>query len=179
MIKFNPIKTTDPSYPFVENLLHESFPVEERRDDEMQRYNTDSNPLFTAYLITDDAENVGLITLWKLTGFLYVEHLATSPSVRNKGYGKMIMQALLSNFPDSIIVLEVELPEDEMAVRRIGFYRRNGFHLWDNVPYLQPSYGEGREPVPLCLMTAGDITFDGENDEKIRRIKREVYGVAE
>ena len=37
-------------------------------------------------------------------------------------------------------------PEDEMAVRRIGFYRRNGFHLWDNVPYLQPSYGEGREP---------------------------------
>ena len=116
MIKFNPVKTTDVSYAFVENLLHESFPEEERRDDDMQRYNTDNNPLFTAYLITDDAENIGLITLWKLSGFLYVEHLATSPSVRNKGYGKMIMQALLHDFSDYTIVLEVELPEDdEMA----------------------------------------------------------------
>jgi ribosomal protein S18 acetylase RimI-like enzyme len=107
MIKFNPVKTTDTSYAFVENLLHESFPEEERRDDDMQRYNTDNNPLFTTYLITDDAEYIGLITLWKLSGFLYVEHLATSPSVRNKGYGKMIMQALLKIFPDSKIVLEV------------------------------------------------------------------------
>ena len=40
MIKFNPVKTTDVSYAFVENLLHESFPEEERRDDDMQRYNT-------------------------------------------------------------------------------------------------------------------------------------------
>lgn len=174
MIKFNPIKTTDPSYPFVENLLHESFPVEERRDDEMQRYNTDSNPLFTAYLITDDAENVGLITLWKLTGFLYVEHLATSPSVRNKGYGKMIMQALLSNFPDSIIVLEVELPEDELSKRRIGFYERNGFTLSER-PYVQPPYRKSGSPIPMFIMYSGTDSIDEMFDTIISEIHKNVY----
>ena len=170
MIKFNPVKTTDVSYAFVENLLHESFPEEERRDDDMQRYNTDNNPLFTAYLITDDAENIGLITLWKLSGFLYVEHLATSPSVRNKGYGKMIMQALLHDFSDYTIVLEVELPEDDLSKRRIGFYERNGFKLCHK-PYMQPPYRSGGTPIPMHVMYSGDRPIDDIFD----KIKSEIY----
>ena len=124
MIKFNPVKTTDTSYAFVENLLHESFPEEERRDDDMQRYNTDNNPLFTAYLITDDAENIGLITLWKLSGFLYVEHLATSPGVRNKGYGKMIMRFPKMSLVSVVLVFMKEtvllFVKSHTCSRRIG-----------------------------------------------------------
>lgn len=174
MIKFNPVKTTDVSYAFVENLLHESFPEEERRDDDMQRYNTDNNPLFTAYLITDDAENIGLITLWKLSGFLYVEHLATSPSVRNKGYGKMIMQALLHDFSDYTIVLEVELPEDDLSKRRIGFYERNGFKLCHK-PYMQPPYRSGGTPIPMHVMYSGDRPIDDIFDKIKSEIYRNVY----
>lgn len=37
MLKLTPIKTTDSVYPFVEQLLHDSFPLAERRDDEAQR----------------------------------------------------------------------------------------------------------------------------------------------
>ena len=172
MIKFNPVKTTYVSYAFVENLLHESFPEEERRDDDMQRYNTDNNPLFTAYLITDDT--IGLITLWKLSGFLYVEHLATSPSVRNKGYGKMIMQALLNNFPDSKIVLEVELPEDELSKRRIGFYERNGFTLCEK-PYMQPPYRKSGSPIPMYIMFSGTDSIDGMFDTITSEIYKNVY----
>lgn len=174
MIKFNPVKTTDTSYAFVENLLHESFPEEERRDDDMQRYNTDNNALFTAYLITDDAENIGLITLWKLSGFLYVEHLATSPSVRNKGYGKMIMQALLDNFPNSIIVLEVELPEDELSKRRIGFYERCGLKLCKK-PYMQPSYRKVGSPIPMYIMFSGIESIDDKFDNIVSEIYSKVY----
>lgn len=174
MIEFNPINTTDLSYPFVENLLHESFPEEERRDDEMQRHNTDNNPLFTAYLITDDTENIGLITLWKLSGFLYVEHLATSPGVRNKGYGKMIMQALLSNFPDSKIVLEVELPEDELSKRRVGFYERNGFTLCDK-PYVQPPYRKTGSPIPMYIMYSGTESIDEMFETITSEIHKNVY----
>lgn len=174
MIKFNPVKTTDTSYAFVENLLHESFPEEERRDDDMQRYNTDNNPLFTTYLITDDAEYIGLITLWRLSGFLYVEHLATSPSVRNKGYGKMIMQALLNNFPDSKIVLEVELPEDEFSKRRIGFYERNGFVLCRK-SYMQPPYRKSGSPIPMHIMFSGADSIDGMFDTITSEIYKNVY----
>lgn len=174
MIKFNPVRTSDRVYTFVENLLHESFPVEERRDDDMQRYNTDNNPLFTVYLINDDDINVGLITLWKLDNFLYVEHLATSPNVRNKGYGKMIMQALLDNFPNSIIVLEVELPEDELSKRRIGFYERCGFTLCKN-SYMQPSYRKVGSPIPMYIMFSGIESIDDKFDNIVSEIYSKVY----
>lgn len=107
MLQFTPLQTTDKDYSFVENLLHESFPEAERRDDVAQRDNVDNCTAFTCYLISDDELLVGLITVWKFAGFSYVEHLATSPSVRNKGYGRKIMEVLQQQFP-GVIILEVE-----------------------------------------------------------------------
>lgn len=170
MIRFIPVQTTDPGYRFVEDLLHESFPDDERRDDEMQRYNTDHNPLFTSYLITDEDVKIGLITLWKLNGFCYVEHLATSPDVRNKGYGKSIIETLLNDFHPSIIVLEVELPENELSRRRIRFYERNGFSLCRK-SYLQPPYRKSSMSIPMYIMYSGTESIDNMFDE----IKSEIY----
>lgn len=120
MLQFTPLQTTDKDYSFVENLLHESFPEAERRDDVAQRDNVDNCAAFTCYLISDDELLVGLITVWRFAGFSYVEHLATSPSVRNKGYGRKIMEVLQQQFP-GVIILEVEKPVDEWSRRRIGF----------------------------------------------------------
>lgn len=174
MIKFKRVTTADSAYAFIEELMHESFPVDERRDDDAQRYNTDHNQSFTAYLITDGEINIGLITLWKLDGFYYVEHLATSPQVRNKGYGKMIMQALLHDFSDYTIVLEVELPEDDLSKRRIGFYERNGFKLCQK-PYMQPPYRSGGTPIPMRVMYSGDKSIDDIFDKIMSDIYRNVY----
>lgn len=176
MIKFIPIKTSDSRYGFVENLLHESFPAEERRDDEMQRHYTDHNPSFTAYLIMDDELYVGIITIWKLNGFHYIEHLATSPDVRNKGYGKMIMQTLLEDFKDARIILEVERPEDELSKRRIGFYERNGFKLCLK-PYMQPPYRSNGTPIPMYVMFSGGETIDDDFDKIKSEIYSKVYSV--
>ena len=46
----------------------------------------------------------------------------------------------------------MEPPETELTRRRIGFYERNGFVLND-YDYVQPSLGEGKDPVPLRIMT--------------------------
>ncbi len=99
MLTFTKIQTNHKHYDFVEELLHQSFPLNERRDDDCQRFNTDNNPLFHCYLITENVDEkeeslIGLITVWELNGFRYVEHLATSPAIRNKGYGKLTMEAL-------------------------------------------------------------------------------------
>lgn len=134
MLQFTPLQTTDKDYSFVENLLHESFPEAERRDDVAQRDNVDNCATFTCYLISDDELLVGLITVWKFAGFSYVEHLATSPSVRNKGYGRKIMEVLQQQFP-GVIILEVEKPVDEWSRRRIGFYQRCGFCLCEKSMY--------------------------------------------
>ena len=125
MLQFTPLQTTDKDYSFVENLLHESFPEAERRDDVGQRDNVDNCADFTCYLISDDELLVGLITVWKFAGFSYVEHLATSPSVRNKGYGRKIMEVLQQQFP-GVIILEVEKPVDDwfLSAVRIQFMRK-------------------------------------------------------
>lgn len=172
MIKFVPLTANDGRYGFVEKLLHESFPEGERREDERQRYNVDKNPLFTTYLIRDEVidTNIGVITVWSLDGFYYVEHLATSPAVRNKGYGNKIISSLLDRYRGSVIILEVELPEDEMSRRRIGFYERNGFKL-SKKDYLQPPYRSGSYSIPMNLMFSGCDSIDDSFD----KIKTEIY----
>lgn len=175
MLKLTPIKTTDSVYSFVEQLLHDSFPLAERRDDEAQRDNTDHNPRFTCYFISDDELPVGLITAWNLDGFYYLEHLATTPLIRNRGYGKQIIQQIKDLLP-GVIVLEVEHPEDEMSRRRIGFYQRCGFQLCEK-EYIQPPYREGGEEVPLFLMYSGTDSIDDAFDTICQRIYKEVYGV--
>lgn len=178
MLTLTSIQTTHRHYPFVENLLHQSFPLNERRDDDAQRYNTDHNPHFNCYLITENREEtpVGIITVWELEGFRYVEHLATSPDLRNRGYGKHIMEQLKNLFP-GIIILEVERPEEEMSRRRIEFYKRCGFSLCEQ-DYIQPSYRkEGGEGVPLYLMYAGTDNIDSSFSAIRKEIYREVYGV--
>lgn len=175
MLQFIPLHTADQAYAFVENLWHESFPESERREDEPQRYNVDHNNAFTCYLIAEDTLQIGFITVWTLEGFSYVEHLATSPSVRNKGYGRKIMEVLQQQFP-GVIILEVEKPVDEWSRRRIGFYQRCGFSLCEK-EYVQPSYRKGGETLPMFLMYAGTETIDKEFESIRNEIYRRVYGV--
>ena len=54
---------------------------------------------------------------------------------RNGGIGAEAMKQFLA-FCGTPVVLEVEMPADEMSKRRIGFYERLGFKL-DNHVYHQ------------------------------------------
>ena len=49
-------------------------------------------------------------------------------------------------------LLEVELPEDALTRRRIGFYERHGL-VFNSYPYLQPPMRKGQGVLPLRLMT--------------------------
>lgn len=183
MIKFTKLTTNHPGYLFVEELMHASFPESERRDDILQRRNTDFNSKFSTYLITEDNNStedvsktetyIGFITLWNLDGFTYAENLATSPKVRNKGYGAKIIEALL-NMVEGTIVLEVELPEDELSKRRIGFYKRCGFELC-NKPYMQPPYRKDGESIPMHIMYTGKDNIDNEFNSIVKDIYLNVY----
>lgn len=178
MIRFNKINTTDKDYLFVENLLQASFPEVERRDNANQREYTDNNPLFSPYIITDDERpgvNIGLITLWSLGDICYVEHLATSPEVRNNGYGAKIMDALKREI-NKTIVLEVEKPEEEMSIRRIKFYERCGFKLCYK-DYIQPAYRKGGETIPLYIMFYGTESIDNDFENIKSEIYKNVYNV--
>ncbi|MBE6274506.1 MAG: GNAT family N-acetyltransferase [Bacteroides sp.] len=175
MIKLQEIKTTHEHYPFMENLLQTAFPLQERRDSEQQRHNTDENPLFHNALITDDDTPVGLLTYWTFPSFVYIEHFAIDSRLRNGGYGSKALEAFKQRVA-APIVLEAEEPTDELTRRRISFYQRQGF-IMQEIPYLQPPYRPGDEWFPLKLMVHGAVQMEQEYSLIRDTIYREVYQV--
>ena len=135
-----------------------SFPPEEKRPYQQHVKLMQENDAYHFYAAMDGQILIGIVIMWKMQGFIYLDYLATLPGSRNKGYGKMIVEQLKQGCNESIII-EVELPEDDLSNRRIGFYTRLGFHLLD-FPYYMPKYDNPKEKFPMLLMSFPDI-IDG------------------
>lgn len=159
---------TESEFDRVFALMEESFPSDERRPYEEQKALL-SRPEYRIEVWEEDGCICGFAAVWELDGFLFLEHLAVNPKDRNCGIGAKILQELLAKemLP---LCLEVELPETELAARRIGFYERNGL-CYNEYDYTQPPISKGKEPVPLRIMTSGGTVTE---DEFIR-IKQFLY----
>ncbi len=147
--------TATEEYRFTEQLLTAAFPPEEYRDFEELRALTQSDPRFRNHAILDRGEPVGVLSYWDFGRFHYVEHLRSRLHTP--------------------VVLEVERPDSELAARRIAFYRRNGFTLWES-DYVQPPYRPGGDAVPMRLMVCGALCEADDFASVKETIHREVYG---
>lgn len=155
-------------------LMEQSFPRDELRCCEMQRQLLDE-PAYHPYIVHGEGgEVIALLTVWDLDRVAFIEHFAVSPTLRGRGLGSILLGEVAQRYAKPIC-LEVERPETEMARRRIGFYRRNGFYL-NEYDYEQPAYGDDRAPVPLYIMTTGGEidrpTFEGIREELYREVYR-------
>lgn len=168
------IKQLDRSYfEKVYQIMEEAFPLSERRVKEEQLALFDL-PCYEMYGWFIDGELSAFLAAWNLGSICFGEHLATSRDKRNLGLGKQLLQAYeaMSAVP---IVLEVELPETELAKRRIQFYERLGFHLYPNLPYLQPSFHKDLSPLPLHLMMNGPVISYDQLLDIAKLIYKEIY----
>ena len=157
-------------------LYTDAFPEDERRNDEDFLNILDSDDRFYCYAVSDKEGFVGLITFWKLSDFYYCEHFAIAPGSRNGGVGgKVLQQVFKEGFAP--LLCEVEPPDDETALRRIGFYQRYGFVLHEDFDYLQPPYNAGKKSLPMQLMTFGFP--EGKVKEVVNELKEVVYGFFE
>ncbi len=175
MITFRRIRTPDETlYRFMEDLLVASFPIDEYRELPAFREYTDQKEHFYNTVILDENVPVGFITYWDLNDFFYVEHFAIDPERRNGGYGKQVLEWLQQTL-NKPIVLEVEPPTEEIAGRRIAFYERHHFILWEHA-YVQPPYRTGSKEIPMYLMVYGLLS--PKKFPAVRSaIYQEVYGV--
>lgn len=150
MLSLKRIKETNSSeYDFIENLLTTSFPPDEYRNLHEQRDNTQHKECFHLMIVQDDNIPIGFISYWNFKDFCFVEHLATHPAMRNKGYGSMIMKKLQQI--KETIILETELPTDELTRRRIKFYNRLNFEIFTQ-EYIQPAYKRESKELHMHLM---------------------------
>ena len=156
-------------------IMELSFPEDEHRTYEEQKELL-NNSLYQIYILPDESgENIkAFVAVWEFDEMVYIEHLAVNPEFRNGGLGAMILQELISR-SDKQICLEVEPPKETMAIRRIGFYERNGFFL-NEYDYMQPAISKGRKPIPLLIMTSGRKISKEEFDRIRIVLYTKVYG---
>lgn len=161
---------------FVENLYLESFPLSERRAEKVMFDLHENNPKFEIDILIENDKYVGFFTYWKLGDFVFAEHFAVSPQARNMGYGYSSMKQFIEMLDGTPIILEVELPTTILSERRIGFYQRIGFKLWEEIQYQQPAYDQERgAAIPMKLMTYGDLDLDKDMGKVKQTLYSEVY----
>lgn len=168
------VRSTDgDDFSFALSLLITAFPRDEYRDPEVWAALTCKSEVFSNNLILHGNERVGLLTLWKFAPFVYVEHFAIDASLRGQGLGHHVMEKLLNDAKQPL-VLEVEMPETEMASRRIAFYERCGLKLL-TYPYVQPPYRAGGQALPMRVMCT-QVLSQSEFEHVRQTLYDKVYG---
>ena len=153
----------------VYDIMEKSFPEDEYRSYDEQKM-LFSKSEYDIYVVDgDDSTLKAFVAVWGFDDFAFIEHLAVNPACRNAGIVASILAAVKEK-TGKRICLEVELPENDIARRRIGFYTRNGFSL-NEYNYIQPPMSAGKNPVPLFIMTT-----DGAVEERrFEYIKDKLY----
>lgn len=143
-------KTSITDFDGVYDIMQSSFPSDEYRprDEQLKLF---KNPNYSVYSVYNDDSIVAFAAIWTFSEFTYIEHLAVDPNCRNGGMGSKILREITKNSPKRIC-LEVEPPQNDIARRRIDFYKRNGFFL-NSYPYIQPPISMGKQALPLLIMT--------------------------
>ena len=138
----------------VYRIMEQSFPADERRKKEGQQKLLDE----------EKYELLGVRNEGGLLAFL-----AVSEKARNSGIGGKMLEELARQKAGKV-VLEVELPEDSLKKRRIGFYERHGF-TFNEYPYIQPPMGEDRHEIPLRIMSAPEPL----SEDEFQSVRTELY----
>ena len=160
-------RINETNFPEIYRIMQASFSDDEYRpyDEQLALF---EEPEYRIYYMP-----AGFLAVWEFESFIYIEHFAVDPVLRNSGTGSAMLQELVKQYQKPIC-LEVELPEDELTRRRIGFYERNGF-AFNEYPYIQPPISKGKSPVPLRIMTYGSAITQDTFEEMKRVLYQRVY----
>ena len=160
-------RINETNFPEIYRIMQASFSDDEYRpyDEQLALF---EEPEYRIYYMP-----AGFLAVWEFESFTYIEHFAVDPALRNSGTGSAMLQELVKQYQKPIC-LEVELPEDELTRRRIGFYERNGF-VFNEYPYIQPPISKGKSPVPLRIMTYGSAITQDTFEEMKRVLYQRVY----
>jgi len=156
----------------IRDLYISAFPPKERREfyELAERIHLNE---FTVYLVLiSGGKTSGFCMIWDFSDFVYLEHFAIKPELRGHGIGEGVLSIIRKKYP--VILLETEPPVDEISIRRVNFYKRNGFKLMQ-LQYIQPSYGKDKPHVELNIMSTDFDISEETLDQYILQIKGKVY----
>ena len=155
-----PVRWTGTTTRQVHDLYTRAFPAAERVPLPLLHANAlrPSCQFLAWFDPADDSHIAGLTYSLVRPDIAYLGFLAVDDSRRSRGYGSRILNAFGAAHAHRTQVLEIEPVEESAAnyhqrVRRLAFYRRNGFEPTDLETH------EGRERYTV-LTRNGDVTRD-------------------
>lgn len=109
----------------IENLYLSAFPKEERfpfyiLEECSKEDNSD------LYAVFDKDKFIGMCYIVNCDNAYYLMYLAVQDELRNKNYGSKILKDLKEKYKN--LFLSIDMPVDEMSIKRKNFYLRNGFY---------------------------------------------------
>ena len=140
-----PIRRSMPDYKRIVEIYHSSFPKVEQFPVWLLRimshwkgihsvafYDGETLCGFSYFLVNEET--------------VFILFLAVNDQIRSKGYGSRIISWIRESYPNRVIFLDVERPDEnatnnQQRVKRIRFYQNNGiyetnhFFTYDGVTY--------------------------------------------
>lgn len=157
---------SDPFFLNLYNLYTLAFPPRERRTWAGLEYELSYEKRFCAHALIQNDKFVGFFNYWTFERFYYIEHFAVIPTLRGQHIGTEAME-IFKQQTKLPIVLEVEMPNNPTAIRRINFYEKLGFTVLSR-NYAQPPYdGESDFFIPISIM-CNDVHFANTHFELIK-----------
>ncbi|MDN3956563.1 GNAT family N-acetyltransferase [Sporolactobacillus laevolacticus] len=164
-------------FDLVYELMNHSFPSIEFRPRDKQ-FELLKRPNFTIYARYNSSDQTldGFIAEWSFADFCFVEHFAVQPYLRGHGVGSEMMRQYLNQAKKQVLI-EVEEPVTDLAIRRIHFYQRLGF-VFSAFGYIQPDLrNSGEKEVTLRMMNYPTPLTKPEFLQRKKEIFQQVYGM--
>lgn len=146
------------------DLYWSSFPLSEQREYQSQ-FSIMDEPEYHFELLYEGDEFVGMLLYWDAESFIYVEHFCTCREKRCMGLGAKALELLKNE--GKPVILEIDLPVNEITLRRKGFYERNGF-VANDFEHIHPSYHAMFPGNPLVVMSCPEALSEAEHKEFYR-----------
>lgn len=141
-----------------------SFPLFERRNLEPQKRALSQSECSMDIFLTDEGDDVvGFMLFWEFDDSIYLEHFAVAENFRNGGIGGRMLDLFVEAHKPKRVILDVDLPEDEISKRRIGFYERHGFFVNEERSHPHPNLNDpSAEYFELRIMSHGGKLSDND-----------------
>ena len=153
-------------------ILEEAFPITELREKKDQEALLQEDCYRLYGMKNQEGRFFAVVAMWDVAeDFIFIEHFAVEKKSRNGGIGGKMLDDFIAWYGKKV-VLEVELPEDDLKKRRIAFYKRHGF-AWNDESYFQMPLRKGQEPMPLRLMTKPEPL----DEEMFQYYRKRIYEV--
>lgn len=165
-LRFNADSLNSKEWEKAWGIYNYSFPEHEKRTLQTQALFLKEEDYFCCGIMKNE-NFCGIIFCWRFKNKLYIEHLAVANEFRGLGVGTEVLEYLKEQKEN--IILEVDPQMDEVAKRRVRFYKRLGFKE-NTYEYYHPPLSEKRDPYCLEVMSYPSALADAEFKDFVKFI---------